>query len=551
MILLQGEGISPGVVSGPLRFFRRVSGQAIRRSGSGPEEERARLTQAQSQAAEQLEILAKQCCAEGRDEAAALLDTYALLVRDEDYCGRILAILDREQCSAEYAVQQAGAQFSARFAHMDDPYMQARAADIQDMTRRLLNALTGVSESGFALDAPAILAADDLAPSELLRLDRTNLLGLVMQGGSGSSHTAILARTMEIPAVCSLGAALRREYEGQTVLLDGERGALCLEPDAPALQSFRDRQAQEHQKKSLTEAMRGQEDVTLDGQRLCLCCNINAPEEVSAVRSGDGQGIGLFRSEFLYLAADHCPTEEEQFQAYRSVAAAMNGKRVVIRTLDAGADKQADCLHLPQEENPALGLRGIRLCLARPELFRTQLRAIYRASAYGSVSILFPMIASVWEVRECRRLCESVMAELTAEGRPFDPHMEIGIMLETPASIFMAPNLAKLVDFFSVGTNDLAQYTLACDRHGNSLGRFYDPRHPAVLRAVKLAADAAHGAGIPVAICGDLGADPSLLPTFLAMGIDELSVPPASVLPLRAVLRSCTTQSCTLERLEG
>ncbi len=549
MILMQGRGVSRGVTRGPLYFFRRSSGEVTKRTVEDIGGEKARLERAQAQSVEQLEALAEKCRAESGDESAVLFETHAMFVEDEDYVECILSALE-ERCNVEYAVEQAGEQFAAMFAAMDDEYMQARAADIKDVTRRILNNLMGVVEGGIDSEEPVILAADDLAPSETLQLDKSKILGFITQGGSGNSHTAILARTMGIPAICGLGDELEQGYEGRTAYIDGETGQVVLEPDELTLQSFREKLAKQEQMRELMQTMKGQEDVTLDGRRIKVYCNIGSPEDVSAVLSNDGQGIGLFRSEFLYLAASDYPTEEEQFQAYKSVAEAMNGKRVIIRTLDIGADKQVDYFHLTKEENPAMGLRAIRICLNRPEVFRTQLRALYRASAYGKVAIMFPMITSVWEVEECKRACEAVMAELTAEGIPFHPETEIGIMVETPASVFMARDLAKLVDFFSVGANDLTQYSLACDRQCNDLGRFFDPHHPAVLRALKMAADAAHAEGIWIGICGELGADLSLLPTFLAMGIDELSVSPASVLPLRAAIRESDTRTCTLEKLE-
>ena len=381
-------------------------------------------------------------------------------------------------------------------------------------------------------------------------MDKSKILGFVTREGSSNSHTAILARTMGIPAICGLGESLKEEYAGRIAYVDGETGSVILDPDELTHAQIRDKYSKQQETKEMLAAMKGQENVTLDGKKVNVYCNIGSPEDVAAVLNNDGQGIGLFRSEFLYLAANDYPTEEEQFQAYKAVASAMGGKRVIIRTLDIGADKQVDYFDMKKEENPALGVRAIRICLNRPEVFRPQLRALYRASAYGKVAIMFPMITSVWEVKECKRACQSVMKELTAEGIPFDPETEIGVMIETPASIFIADELAKYVDFFSVGTNDLTQYTLACDRQANDLGKFYDPHHPAVLRALKMAADAAHNAGIWIGICGELGADLSLLPTFLALGIDELSVTPNAVLPLRAAIRKSIAATCTLEMLE-
>jgi phosphotransferase system enzyme I (PtsI) len=355
---------------------------------------------------------------------------------------------------------------------------------------------------------------------------------------------------MGIPAICAAGDELSDDLGGRTAYIDGDGGSLYIDPDEATAGELDKKISAQQEMKKLLYAMKGQEDVTLDGRKIMVYCNIGSPEDVTAVQANDGQGIGLFRSEFLYLSSNDYPTEEEQFQAYSKVATAMGGKRVIIRTLDIGADKQVGYFDLQKEENPALGVRAIRICLNRPEVFRTQLRALYRASAYGKVAIMFPMITSVWEVKECKRACKSVMAELDAEGIPYNKDTEIGIMIETPASVFVADALAKEVDFFSVGTNDLTQYTLACDRQANDLGKFFDPHHPAVLRALKMAADAAHAAGIWIGICGELGADISLLETFLAIGIDELSVSPSSVLPLRAEIRKSIAKTCTLDKLQ-
>ena len=550
MILMQGKGVSKGVIKGKLYFFQRSDTTVAMRQVEDVEAEKQRLAQAQETTVQQLNILAEKAREDAGEEIAILFDTHAMFVEDEDYVECILSCLEEEGCNAEYAVQMAGEQFAAMFAAMDDAYMQARAADIRDVSQRILNNLMGIVEGGIDSEEPIILAADDLAPSETIQLDKSKILGFVTQGGSSNSHTAILARTMGIPAICGLGDALKAEYAGRVAYLDGETGSVVLDPDELTHAQIREKYNKQQEMKEILATMKGQEDVTLDGKKINVYCNIGSPEDVAAVLNNDGQGIGLFRSEFLYLAANDYPTEEEQFQAYKAVASAMGGKRVIIRTLDIGADKQVDYFDMKKEENPALGVRAIRICLNRPEVFKPQLRALYRASAYGKVAIMFPMITSVWEVKECKRACQSVMQELTAEGIPFDPETEIGIMIETPSSVFIAEDLAKYVDFFSVGTNDLTQYTLACDRQANDLGKFYDPHHPAVLRALKMAADAAHNAGIWIGICGELGADLSLLPTFLALGIDELSVTPNAVLPLRAAIRKSIAATCTLEMLE-
>ena len=550
MITIQGKGVSKGIAKGPLYFFQRSDTTVTLKVVSDIEAEKARLAVAQEQSIRQLNALAEKCQKDAGEEIAVLFETHAMLVEDEDFVECITSLIDEESCNAEHAVEQAGIQFAAMFAAMDDVYMQARAADIKDVAKRILNNLLGVVDGGIRSDVPVILAADDLAPSETLQLDKSKILGFVTMGGSGNSHTAILARTMGIPAICGAGEALAEDYNGRVGYIDGETGQLIIDPDAMTQAALKEKYEKQQETKKLLETMKGQEDITLDGKKMLLYCNIGSPEDVAAVLANDGQGIGLFRSEFLYLSASDYPTEDEQFEAYRSVAAAMNGKRVVIRTLDIGADKQVDYFDMKEEENPALGVRAIRICLNRPEVFRTQLRALYRASVYGKIAIMFPMITSVWEVKECKRACMSVMKELEAEGIPYDKDTELGIMIETPSSVFVAEELAKLVDFFSVGTNDLTQYTLACDRQANDLGKFYDPHHPALLRAIKMAADAAHKAGIWIGICGELGADISMLPTFLAMGIDELSVSPSAVLPVRAAIRQSIAQTCTLEMLE-
>ena len=550
MKIIQGQGVSKGIEQGTIYFYHRAAAQVEMRTGADELEERARLERAKERTAQQLSDMAEKAREEAGDEAAVLFETHAMFLEDEDYTGAMDELL-AQGFNAEYAVDQAGQEFAAMLASMDDPYMQARAADIKDVTGRILNNLMGVVEGGIDSDVPVILCADDLAPSETIQLDKKKILAIATQKGSGNSHTAILARTMGIPAVCGLGEDFNEDFHGKQAYIVGETGQLILEPDEETLLSLKARHAKQEETRELMRSMVGQKDVTLDGKQVNVYCNIGSPEDVASVLANDGQGIGLFRSEFLYLASEDYPTEEEQFRAYKEVAAAMNGKRVIIRTLDIGADKQVDYFHLHKEENPAMGLRAIRICLNRPEVFRTQLRALYRASAYGKIAIMFPMIASVWEVKECRRACQRVMDELTAEGIPFNPDTEIGIMIETPAAVFIADELAQLVDFFSVGTNDLTQYTLACDRQCNDLGKFFDPHHPALLRALKMTADAAHQAGIWIGICGELGADLSLLPTFLAMGIDELSVTPTAVLPLRAAIRKSIAKTCTLELLNS
>lgn len=551
MILLQGKGVSPGVAEGKLVFFRRRSGKATARKTGAPDKELSRLVEAQTRTVAQLEGMARRCRDEGREEAAVLLETHAALVEDEDYVQCIHSLIREERVSAEQAVQAAGERFAGVFAGMEDAYMQERAADILDVSRRLTDNLTGAEQQGIVLDAPAIIAADDLAPSETIQLDRAMVLAFVTRGGSANSHTAILARNMGIPAVCGLGDALRESYAGRVAHVDGANGRVIFRPNAAVLAELKEKQLRQEADAALRLGVKGKADVTRDGRRIDVCCNIGSPADIPAVLENDARAIGLFRSEFLYLAAEDYPDEETQLEAYRAAAERMNGGRVVIRTLDVGADKQAPYLGLTEEENPALGMRGVRVCLSRPEMFRTQLRAIYRASAFGQVAILLPMVASVWEVRECRRLCREVMQALRREDVPFRQETEIGVMIETPAAALIARELAEEADFFSIGTNDLTQYVLACDRQSGELDRYYDPYHPAVLRAVKLAADAAHAAGIRVAVCGDLGADARALPALIAMGIDAVSVPPPAVLKVRAAIRALRAADCSMEIPEG
>ncbi len=539
MIKLKGKGVSGGMAKGTLLFYRP---QTVFAASTGEARdiaaEKARFEKAQQESIEQLNALAEKCLGEAGEEMAALFETHAMFVEDESYVDCIMETLEAESCGIEAAVQKAGEVFSDMFAQMDDAYMRERAADIRDVTQRLLQNLTGKLQQGIASQEPVILAADDLTPSETMQMDRSKILAFATRKGSANSHTAILAGVLGIPAVCALGDALEESCDGKLAYIDGDSGELILEPDEETCALLEQKRSEQEAQKTLLATMVGQENVTLDGKRVDIFCNIGTPEDVEAVLRFDGGGIGLFRSEFLYLGREDYPSEETQFAAYRAVLERMGEKTVIIRTLDIGADKQVDYFGLRKEENPAMGMRAIRLCLERPEVFHTQLRALYRASAFGKLAIMFPMITSVWELRECRAACARVMEELQSEHIDFDREVKLGIMIETPAAVFMAAELAKEADFFSVGTNDLTQYTLACDRQCSELGRFFDPHHPAVLRAIALAAEAAHKEGKWIGICGELAADAELLPRFLEMGIDELSVAPPSVLPLRKCLRS-------------
>ena len=533
-----GKGVSKGVAAGPISFYRRASGVIPRHEVSDTAAELERFRTARETAKEQLAKLYDKALAEAGEDAAMLFEAHQMMLDDLDFVESIEGMIENDRVNAEAAVSDTGAQFAEMFAAMDDSYMQARAADIRDISARVIGILTGEGESGIVSDVPCIVAADDLAPSETVQLDKALILGFITAGGSANSHTAILARTMGIPAIIGAGDALQPEMEGKYAIIDGQTGEAVVEPDDAERERLLKKQAKEKALKELLDQLKGKPNVTKDGRNVMVYCNIGSPADIDAVLQNDGGGIGLFRSEFLYLQGSDYPTEDEQFEAYKTVAERMGGRRVIIRTLDIGADKQADYFHLDKEENPAMGLRAIRICLTRPEVFRTQLRALYRASAYGKIAIMFPMITSVWEVQEIKRICRNIRAELAEEGVPMADKVELGIMIETPAAVMMSAELAREVDFFSVGTNDLTQYTLAVDRQGVGLDRFFDAHHPAVLRMLRMTAENAHRAGIWIGICGELGADAELTETFLSMGIDELSVSPSAVLPLRSAIRS-------------
>ena len=542
MISIQGKGVSSGVGAGPLYFYQRAQTEIPRYTVEDTDAEWHRFKGAQTGAVEQLGDLAEKARAEAGDEAAMLFETHQMMAEDLDYEEAIEQRITEEKMNAEAAIADTAEQFAAMFEAMDDSYMQARAADVKDVSRRLLDILSGAVAGGIASDVPVILAADDLAPSETVQLDKSKILGFITAGGSGSSHTAILARTMGIPAIVGVGGALKAEYAGRPVIIDGATGNVVIDPDDMTRDRLMKKREEQLRLQRLLETLKGQPNVTKDGKSIRVYCNIGSPEDVHAVQVNDGGGIGLFRSEFLYLNCEDYPTEDQQFEAYKQVLSDMEGKEVIIRTLDIGADKQIGYFNLPHEDNPAMGMRALRICLSRPEVFRTQLRALYRASAYGKLGIMFPMVTNVWEVREAKRLCEEVKRDLKTEGIPYSEDVSLGIMIETPAAVMLSDRLAKEVDFFSIGANDLTQYTLACDRQNNDLGRFYDPHHPAVLRMIRLVTQNAHKNGIWVGICGELGADLTLTETFLAIGVDELSVSPRAVLPLRNAIRMTDTR---------
>lgn len=542
MITIQGKGVSSGVGIGPLYYYRRATTEITTYEVEDIDAEWNRFKSAQETAVEQLGVLAEKTREEVGEAEAFLFETHQMLAQDLDYEEAIEAIIKEEKLNAETAVSRTAEIFAGMFASMDDDYMRERAADVRDVSQRILGILCGVVQGGIDSDVPVIVAADDLAPSETIQLDKSKILGFITSLGSGSSHTAILARTMGIPAIVGLGDSLKEEFEGREVIIDGATGAVMISPDEETRARMLAKRDELIKQRELLEQLKGEENITKDGKTIRIYCNIGEPGDVPAVHENDGGGVGLFRSEFLYLNSTTYPTEEEQYQAYKKVLEDMKGKEVIIRTCDIGADKQIDYFELPKEENPAMGFRALRISLGRPDFFRTQLRALYRASAYGKLGIMFPMVTSVWEVREAKRLCESVKEELKAEGLPYSEHVEIGVMIETPAAAILSDRLAKEVDFFSCGTNDLTQYTLACDRQNNDLGRFYDPHHPAVIRLLKMVCDNAHANGIWVGICGELGADLELTETFLAIGIDELSVSPRAVLQVRDKVRSIDTR---------
>ena len=509
------------------------SGSLARRNKStisDTEAEIARFEAARDTASAQLGVLYEKAVAEVGEENAAIFEVHQMMLEDEDYLDSIKGMIRDEQLNAEYAVSVTGQNFSEIFAAMDDDYMRERAADVKDISARVVRILAGVEEGGAAMDEPSILVAEDLAPSETLQLDRSKVLAFVTRKGSTNSHTAILARTMNIPALVMVSEAV--DVDGLMGIVDGKEGKLIVEPDEETLKNYQNKLEEQKREQELLNSLKGKPSVTKDGRKVNLYANIGGVEDVEAVLANDAEGIGLFRSEFLYLQSSDYPTEEEQFEAYKAVAERMNGKRVIIRTLDIGADKQIDYFGLDKEENPALGYRAVRICLNKREVFRTQLRALCRASAYGRIAIMVPMIISVWEVQTVKEILEKIKEELRAEGKEIG-EIEFGIMIETPASVIIADELAKEVDFFSIGTNDLTQYTLAIDRQNAKLDMFYNAHHPAILRMIKMVVDAAHKEGIWAGICGELGADTTLTEEFVNMGVDELSVSPAMVLPVR------------------
>ena len=534
-----GKSIFKGIAIGKILFYQKGEQPVKRVKIEDTAEQIKPYDDARAKAAEQLQGLYEKALKEVGEANAAVFEVHQMMLEDDDYIDSVVNIIETQQVNAEFAVATTGDNFAKMFAEMEDDYFKARAADVKDISERMVNILSG-NESGGALgDEPVIVVAEDLAPSETVQMDKEKLLAFVTRLGSANSHTAILARTMNIPALIEVD--IKEEWNGKMAVVDGYTGTFYIDPDEDILKKMQEKKEEDIKARELLQELKGKEDVTVDGKHIKLYANIGGVKDVASVLANDAAGIGLFRSEFLYLEADNYPDEEAQFQAYKTVAENMAGKKVIVRTLDIGADKQVDYFNLDHEENPAMGYRAIRICLDRRDIFRTQLRALLRASAYGNIGIMYPMIISVDEVKEIKKIVESIKTELTEKGIEYG-EVEQGIMIETPAAVMISDLLAEEVDFFSIGTNDLTQYTLAIDRQNSKLDNIYDSHHPAVLRMIQKTIENGHKAGCWVGICGELGADMTLTETFLKMGIDELSVSPTFVLPIRKLIREMSTK---------
>lgn len=534
-----GKSIFKGIAIGKILFYQKGEQPVKRVKIEDTAEQIKRYEDARAKAAEQLQGLYEKALKEVGEANAAVFEVHQMMLEDDDYIDSVVNIIETQQVNAEFAVATTGDNFAKMFAEMEDDYFKARASDVKDISERMVNILSG-NESGGALgDEPVIVVAEDLAPSETVQMDKEKLLAFVTRLGSANSHTAILARTMNIPALIEVD--IKEEWNGKMAVVDGYTGTFYIDPDEETLKKMQEKKEEDIKARELLQELKGKEDITVDGKHIKLYANIGGVKDVTSVLANDAAGIGLFRSEFLYLEADNYPDEEAQFQAYKTVAENMAGKKVIVRTLDIGADKQVDYFNLDHEENPAMGYRAIRICLDRRDIFRTQLRALLRASAYGNIGIMYPMIISVDEVKEIKKIVESIKAELTEKGIEYG-EVEQGIMIETPAAVMISDLLAEEVDFFSIGTNDLTQYTLAIDRQNSKLDNIYDSHHPAVLRMIQKTIENGHKAGCWVGICGELGADMTLTETFLKMGIDELSVSPTFVLPIRKLIREMSTK---------
>lgn len=535
MEVYQGKSVFGGIAIGRISVHKKDEQQVKRVRIEDPEQEILRYRQAKQTAMEQLQGLYQKALKEVGEANAAIFEIHQMMLEDDDYNESVENIIRMQQVNAEYAVASTGDNFAQMFSAMDDDYMRARSADVKDISERVLSVLGGRATGIAASGEPVIIVADDLAPSETVQLNKDLVLSFVTVHGSVNSHTAILARTMSIPALIGTAIPLTDDIDGKVGIVDGKNGCIYVDPDEDTLGRMQQLKLEEQEKKELLQTLKGRENITIDGKKIMLYANIGNSKDLAAVLQNDAGGIGLFRSEFIYLERDTFPTEEEQFQIYRTVAETMAGKPVIIRTLDIGADKKCDYFEMEPEENPAMGCRAIRICLTRPEIFKTQLRALFRASAFGNISIMYPMIISVDELRKIKTIVAEIRQELTEQGVTFGEPKQ-GIMIETPAAVMMSKELAKEVDFFSIGTNDLTQYTLAIDRQNPKLDAFYDPHHPAVLRMIQMVVENAHKAGIWAGICGELGADTTLTRRFLAMGVDELSMSPGSILPVRKII---------------
>ena len=536
MVVCQGKSVLKGIAIGKIYLYEKQEYVLEQKQVADAEAEVARFEAAKETAIGQLDDLYEKALAEAGEEQAMIFDVHKMMLDDGDYLDAITGLIRSEKVNAEYAVHTTGEQFAAVFASMDDDYMKARSADVKDISGRVIRILAGIGDGSIASEEPVILLADDLTPSETVSLDKSKILAFVTRNGSANSHTAILARSMNIPALVQTDVELLKEYHGMDAVVDGLDGTLYLDPEEAVFAELVQKKEACGRERAELEKLIGLDNVTRDGRKINVYANIGSPEDVDKVLLNDAGGIGLFRSEFLYLGREDYPSEEEQFEIYKEVLSRMEGKKVIIRTLDIGADKQVDYFKLPKEENPAMGYRAIRICLDRIDVFKTQLRAIYRASVYGTAAIMFPMIISVKEILRIKEIVEEVKAELTAAGIEIAP-VELGIMVETPAAVMISEELAKEVSFFSIGTNDLTQYTLAIDRQNQSLDTIYDSHHPAVLRMIQMTIENGHKGGAWVGICGELGADTTLTKTFVDMGIDELSVSPTYVLGLRKAIR--------------
>ena len=540
MTILKGKGVYGAIALGRISVFTRKEASVKRTHIDDIDAEKERLDAAKKKAVEQLQEIYNKALKEVGEANAQIFEIHMMMIEDEDYNDSISSIIDTQSVNAEYAVAVTADNFAAMFAAMDDAYMQARSADVKDISNRIICCLSDENNESTASDEKVIICADDLAPSETVLLDKDKVLAFVTAYGSSNSHTAILARNMNIPAIIGVGEKLLNSVRnGDFAAVDGYTGEIFVLPDEETKSRLESKRADDEEKKRLLQELKGKENITLDGTQINIYANIGSVDNIGAVLANDAGGIGLFRSEFLYLESNDYPSEEQQFVAYKRVLESMAGKKVVIRTLDIGADKQVDYFNLAKEDNPALGYRAIRICLTRPEIFKTQLRALYRASAFGNLAIMFPMITSVCEVLQALDLCEQVKKELKADGVEYSDKVEIGIMIETPAAAIISDKLAPMVDFFSVGTNDLTQYTLACDRQNAAIEQFVDTHHEAVLRLIEMSAKNAHEHGAWIGICGELAADTSLTESFLRMGIDELSVSPSFVLKVRDAVRRC------------